>query len=111
MLDLPPDRRFHGHAVLPGPDDRRSANRHLKVYDLAVRRRVSRHGTLGWARGDCDRRWIGQWLAIAEAFAREGAMVTIGEYSQERGKAAAERVREALYVQADVRRWRMSIGW
>src|SRR6266480_7541569 len=47
----------------------------------------------------------GNGLAIADAFGREGAMVVIGEYSEARRKAAAERVREALFVQADVRRW------
>jgi len=47
----------------------------------------------------------GNGLGIAEAFAREGAMVVIGEFSESRGRAAAERVGEALFVQADVRRW------
>ena len=47
----------------------------------------------------------GNGLAIADAFGREGAMVVIGEYSEARGKAAAERIGEALFVQSDVRRW------
>jgi NAD(P)-dependent dehydrogenase (short-subunit alcohol dehydrogenase family) len=47
----------------------------------------------------------GNGLAIAHAFAREGAMVVIGEYSTARGTAAVERVKEALFIQADVRRW------
>jgi NAD(P)-dependent dehydrogenase (short-subunit alcohol dehydrogenase family) len=47
----------------------------------------------------------GNGLAIAHAFAREGAMVVIGEYSAARGTAAVERVKEALFIQADVRHW------
>jgi NAD(P)-dependent dehydrogenase (short-subunit alcohol dehydrogenase family) len=50
----------------------------------------------------------GNGLAIAHAFASEGAAVAIGEYSGERGEAAARSIQasgEALFVQTDVRRW------
>ncbi len=51
----------------------------------------------------------GNGLAIASAFAREGAAVAIGEYSAERGAAAAETIQstigEAVFVQTDVRSW------
>jgi NAD(P)-dependent dehydrogenase (short-subunit alcohol dehydrogenase family) len=51
----------------------------------------------------------GNGLAVATLFAREGAAVAIGEYSEERGAAAAETIQasagEALFVRTDVRRW------
>src|SRR5215216_1360019 len=47
----------------------------------------------------------GNGLAIAHAFAREGAMVAIGEYSEARGNAAIEHIKEGLFIQADVQRW------
>jgi NAD(P)-dependent dehydrogenase (short-subunit alcohol dehydrogenase family) len=50
----------------------------------------------------------GNGLAIATAFAREGAQVTVGEYSEQRGEAAVTSIQtsgEALFVRADVRRW------
>ena len=51
----------------------------------------------------------GNGLAVATLFAREGAAVAIGEYSDERGSAAAETIQasagEALFVRTDVRRW------
>jgi NAD(P)-dependent dehydrogenase (short-subunit alcohol dehydrogenase family) len=50
----------------------------------------------------------GNGLAIARAFASEGAAVAIGEYSVQRGEAAAESIQasgEALFVETDVRRW------
>ena len=50
----------------------------------------------------------GNGLAIARAFANEGAAVVIGEYSAQRGAAAAESIQasgEALFVETDVRRW------
>jgi NAD(P)-dependent dehydrogenase (short-subunit alcohol dehydrogenase family) len=50
----------------------------------------------------------GNGLAIAAAYAREGASVAIGEYSEQRGTAAAETIQafgEALFVPTDVRRW------
>jgi len=47
----------------------------------------------------------GNGLAIAQAFAREGAHVAIGEYSQERGHVAANATPESIFVHADVRRW------
>jgi NAD(P)-dependent dehydrogenase (short-subunit alcohol dehydrogenase family) len=51
----------------------------------------------------------GNGLAIAAAYAREGAMVAIGEYSAERGAAAADRIEaaggRALFVKSDVSRW------
>jgi NAD(P)-dependent dehydrogenase (short-subunit alcohol dehydrogenase family) len=51
----------------------------------------------------------GNGLAIASAFAREGALVAIGEYSEQRGMAAADRIESdggrALFVQTDVRNW------
>jgi NAD(P)-dependent dehydrogenase (short-subunit alcohol dehydrogenase family) len=50
----------------------------------------------------------GNGLAIAAAYAREGAAVAIGEYSEERGTAAAHSIQsfgEALFVLTDVRRW------
>ena len=51
----------------------------------------------------------GNGLAIASMFAREGAAVGIGEYSRERGEAAADAIEtaggRALFVQSDVRAW------
>src|SRR5918912_3184422 len=51
----------------------------------------------------------GNGLAIARAYAREGAAVVIGEFSQQRGEAAADRIERdggrALFVQSDVRSW------
>jgi len=51
----------------------------------------------------------GNGLAIATLFAREGAAVAIGEYSEDRGAAAADRIAasvgEAVFVRTDVRRW------
>jgi NAD(P)-dependent dehydrogenase (short-subunit alcohol dehydrogenase family) len=51
----------------------------------------------------------GNGLAIARLFAQEGATVAIGEYSEERGTAAAESIQgtigEALFVRTDVRDW------
>jgi NAD(P)-dependent dehydrogenase (short-subunit alcohol dehydrogenase family) len=51
----------------------------------------------------------GNGLAIAQAFAREGAAVAIGEYSAERGMAAADSIERSggrgLQVQTDVRSW------
>ncbi|SRR6266498_404971 len=47
----------------------------------------------------------GNGLAIAHGFAREGAMVAIGEYSEARGNAAIEHIKEGLFIQADVQRW------
>src|SRR6202158_2545544 len=50
----------------------------------------------------------GNGLAIAAAFAREGAAVAIGEYSEERGASAARHIQsfgEAVFVRTDVRRW------
>jgi NAD(P)-dependent dehydrogenase (short-subunit alcohol dehydrogenase family) len=50
----------------------------------------------------------GNGLAIAAAFAREGAHVAIGEYSEQRGEAAAASIShagEALFIRTDVRRW------
>jgi NAD(P)-dependent dehydrogenase (short-subunit alcohol dehydrogenase family) len=50
----------------------------------------------------------GNGLAIAAAFAREGAAVVIGEYSEQRGTSAATSIQaygEALFVLTDVRRW------
>jgi len=50
----------------------------------------------------------GNGLAIARAMAFEGAAVAIGEYSVQRGEAAAESIQtsgEALFVETDVRRW------
>jgi NAD(P)-dependent dehydrogenase (short-subunit alcohol dehydrogenase family) len=51
----------------------------------------------------------GNGLAIASAYAREGAAITIGEYSRERGEAAADQIETAggrvLFVPTDVRRW------
>jgi NAD(P)-dependent dehydrogenase (short-subunit alcohol dehydrogenase family) len=50
----------------------------------------------------------GNGLAIARAMAAEGAAVAIGEYSVQRGEAAAESIQvsgEALFVETDVRRW------
>ena len=51
----------------------------------------------------------GNGLAIAEALAREGAAVSIGEYSSARGAAAVDRIESdggrALFVPTDVRRW------
>jgi NAD(P)-dependent dehydrogenase (short-subunit alcohol dehydrogenase family) len=51
----------------------------------------------------------GNGLAIASAFAREGALVAIAEYSGERGTAAADKIEadggRATFVQTDIRRW------
>jgi NAD(P)-dependent dehydrogenase (short-subunit alcohol dehydrogenase family) len=51
----------------------------------------------------------GNGLAIATLFASEGASVAIGEYSEQRGTAAADSIQssvgEAVFVRADVRRW------
>lgn len=51
----------------------------------------------------------GNGLAIATAFAREGAAVGIGEYSRQRGEAAADAIEtaggRALFVPTDVRDW------
>src|SRR5437879_13554205 len=50
----------------------------------------------------------GNGLAIARAFATEGAAVAIGEYSVQRGEAAAESIQasgEAFFVETDVRQW------
>ena len=51
----------------------------------------------------------GNGLAIATAFAREGAAVGLGDYSRERGEAAADLIEQAggraLFVHSDVRRW------
>ncbi len=48
----------------------------------------------------------GNGLAIAEAYAREGAAVVIGEYSEERGRAAEASIKDTvMFVQTDVRRW------
>jgi NAD(P)-dependent dehydrogenase (short-subunit alcohol dehydrogenase family) len=51
----------------------------------------------------------GNGLAIASAYAREGASVSIGEYSETRGEAAeADIVRaggQAMFVPTDVRSW------
>jgi NAD(P)-dependent dehydrogenase (short-subunit alcohol dehydrogenase family) len=50
----------------------------------------------------------GNGLAIATAFVQEGATVAIGEYSEQRGSAAAASlgaIGEAIFVQTDVRSW------
>src|SRR5438309_2226192 len=50
----------------------------------------------------------GNGLAIATAFAREGATVALGEYSSERGEQAASQISragEAFFIRTDVRRW------
>lgn len=50
----------------------------------------------------------GNGLAIARAYANAGAAVSIGEYSTQRGEAAAATIQatgEALFVHTDVRRW------
>ena len=47
----------------------------------------------------------GNGLAIATAFAREGALVAIGEYSEERGAAAQASMDSAIFVRTDVRAW------
>jgi NAD(P)-dependent dehydrogenase (short-subunit alcohol dehydrogenase family) len=51
----------------------------------------------------------GNGLAIARAYAREGARVAIGEYSEQRGAAAADSIEEsrgrATFVRTDVRSW------
>jgi len=51
----------------------------------------------------------GNGLAMARAFAREGAAVVIGEYSAERGEAAAADIRasggQAHSIRTDVRAW------
>jgi NAD(P)-dependent dehydrogenase (short-subunit alcohol dehydrogenase family) len=51
----------------------------------------------------------GNGLAIATAFAREGARVAIGEYSEPRGMAAVDRIEsaggEAIQIRTDVSRW------
>jgi NAD(P)-dependent dehydrogenase (short-subunit alcohol dehydrogenase family) len=45
----------------------------------------------------------GNGLAIARAFAREGALVAIGEFSEERGTAAQASMDSAIFVRTDVR--------
>jgi NAD(P)-dependent dehydrogenase (short-subunit alcohol dehydrogenase family) len=51
----------------------------------------------------------GNGLAIAMAYAREGATVAIGEFSSQRGADAADRIEaaggRALFVQTDVSQW------
>jgi NAD(P)-dependent dehydrogenase (short-subunit alcohol dehydrogenase family) len=47
----------------------------------------------------------GNGLAIAQAFAREGAHVAIGEFSEQRDQAAAQATPESIFLHADVRRW------
>jgi NAD(P)-dependent dehydrogenase (short-subunit alcohol dehydrogenase family) len=51
----------------------------------------------------------GNGLAIARAFAREGAIVVIAEFSEQRGAAAADGIEsdggKALFVRTDVRDW------
>jgi NAD(P)-dependent dehydrogenase (short-subunit alcohol dehydrogenase family) len=47
----------------------------------------------------------GNGLAIAQAFTREGALVAIGEYSEERGAAAQAGMDSAIFVRTDVRAW------
>ncbi len=51
----------------------------------------------------------GNGLAIANAVAREGGAVVIGEYSEERGTAAAEGIQRAggrvRFIRTDVSRW------
>ena len=51
----------------------------------------------------------GNGLAIASAYAREGASVAIAEYSRERGEAAADQIEtaggRAMFVRTDVRSW------
>jgi NAD(P)-dependent dehydrogenase (short-subunit alcohol dehydrogenase family) len=50
----------------------------------------------------------GNGLAIATAFAREGATVVIGEFSTQRGESAAASISisgEALFIRTDVRQW------
>jgi NAD(P)-dependent dehydrogenase (short-subunit alcohol dehydrogenase family) len=51
----------------------------------------------------------GNGLAMATLFARAGATVAIGEFSRERGEAAAEAIQtkagEAIFIQTDVSRW------
>ncbi|MBV9170619.1 MAG: SDR family oxidoreductase [Chloroflexi bacterium] len=51
----------------------------------------------------------GNGLAIAQAYAREGCAVAIGEFSQERGEAAADAIERdggrAIFVRTDVRNW------
>jgi 3-oxoacyl-[acyl-carrier protein] reductase len=51
----------------------------------------------------------GNGLAIATAFAREGATVALGEYSAARGTAAADSIEaaggRALFVETDVSQW------
>jgi NAD(P)-dependent dehydrogenase (short-subunit alcohol dehydrogenase family) len=47
----------------------------------------------------------GNGLAIARAFAREGALVAIGEFSEERGTAAQASMDSAIAIRTDVRAW------
>jgi NAD(P)-dependent dehydrogenase (short-subunit alcohol dehydrogenase family) len=47
----------------------------------------------------------GNGLAIADAYAREGAAVVLGEYSEERGQAALAHIKEAMFIKTDVRSW------
>jgi NAD(P)-dependent dehydrogenase (short-subunit alcohol dehydrogenase family) len=51
----------------------------------------------------------GNGLAIAQAYAREGGAVAIGEFSRERGEAAADTIERAgaraIFVRSDVRSW------
>jgi NAD(P)-dependent dehydrogenase (short-subunit alcohol dehydrogenase family) len=47
----------------------------------------------------------GNGLAIADAYAREGATVVLGEYSEERGRSAEAHIKEALFIKTDVRHW------
>jgi NAD(P)-dependent dehydrogenase (short-subunit alcohol dehydrogenase family) len=51
----------------------------------------------------------GNGLAIAAAYAQEGARVVLGEFSEERGRAAEKAIRDnggkAAFVKTDVRNW------
>ncbi len=51
----------------------------------------------------------GNGLAIAQVLAREGAAVVIAEFSEERGRAAADSIQgfggRALFIRSDVSRW------
>jgi NAD(P)-dependent dehydrogenase (short-subunit alcohol dehydrogenase family) len=51
----------------------------------------------------------GNGLAIARQFAHEGAIVAIGEFSEDRGTAASDSIERdggrAFFVRTDVRRW------
>ena len=51
----------------------------------------------------------GNGLAIAQALAREGGVVVVAELSEERGRAAEERIRavggQCVFLQTDVSRW------